>query len=332
MKYEIKKKAIYSFIAKYQPDKNNNKKVKIFDENFIKKNKNTCKIIYANKLLELKEYFEDIDTNYNHKDLIKFKIIFINNIIDMSYTFYGCDALISLSDNNKTNINISNCKIYIINTSCMFDGCKSLTSLPDISNWSISNNMNMSYIYNKYNSLIDISGWNTSNINDISFKFDGCTSIISSQDFYALNKYKNDIIFELTYKNNEDKVKILDQRFINKNRDKIKIIYNKYAYELEGLKEYFEGIDKMHNDDTFKLLLCLDKNIEDISFIFNGCKSLISVEYYQLDKLYGISNEFNSLSLDYKSSQSSLNNNSSLNNSNSFYEGSKIILSEILEL
>ena len=53
----------------YQPDEKNEKKVKIFDAVFIYKNIDKCKIIYRNKKYELKEYFEDIDINYNHKDL-----------------------------------------------------------------------------------------------------------------------------------------------------------------------------------------------------------------------------------------------------------------------
>ena len=82
------KKSWYYFIIKYLPDKDKIDKVKILDEKFIKRNKNKCKIIYNNKIYELKEYFEDIDINYNHKDLIKFKLLFIHNIIDMSYMLY----------------------------------------------------------------------------------------------------------------------------------------------------------------------------------------------------------------------------------------------------
>ena len=93
MELGIGKKARYYLIAKYKPDKDNDEKLKILDEDFIKKNKDKAKIIYKNKIYELKEYFEDIDENYNHKDLIKLKIIFIHNIIDMSYMFYDCYTL-----------------------------------------------------------------------------------------------------------------------------------------------------------------------------------------------------------------------------------------------
>ena len=138
------------------------KKVKILDEDFIKKNKDKAKILYKNKIYELKEYFEDIDTNYNHKDLIKFKIIFIHNIIDMSYMFFNCDKLISLSDKNETNI-----KIYITDSLSMFYECNSLISFPDISKW------------------------NTSNVEDIGSMFDGCNSLIT------LQIYRNGILLML---------------------------------------------------------------------------------------------------------------------------------------
>ena len=110
MELGMGKKARYYLIAIYKPDENNDKKVKILGRNFIKKNKDKAKILYKNKIYELKEYFEDIDENYNHKDLIKLKIIFIHNIIDMSYMFYDCYTLISLSDKDK----ISNMKKYIL--------------------------------------------------------------------------------------------------------------------------------------------------------------------------------------------------------------------------
>ena len=121
----------------------------------------------------------------------------------------------------------------------MFSGCNSLISLPDLSKWNISN------------------------VEDMSNMFYGCNSIKSLPDFYMLNKYKNDVIFEVTYKKNKNKVTILGQNFIVNNKYKGSIIYNNSESEL---KEYFEDHDKM-NKDTFKLLICLDKNIEDISYI-----------------------------------------------------------------
>ena len=90
MKNEILKVASNYIIANYKSNENNEKKVKILGKKFIEKNKSRCKIIYKNRIYELKEFIEDIDKNYNHKDIIKLKLIFIHNIIDMSYMFINC--------------------------------------------------------------------------------------------------------------------------------------------------------------------------------------------------------------------------------------------------
>ena len=260
MENENKIKASYYFIVKYKPEEKREKKLKILGKNFLAKNKNKCKIIYKNKNYELKEYFEDIDINYNNKDLIKFKIIFTNNNIDISYMFYNCDSLISvsLSDYNEINKNIIYFEMYIMNMSYMFYGCKSLISIPDISSWNILNFSDMNLMFCECNSL-------------------------KIPDYYILNKYNNNIIFELTYKkkeNKEFKLKILNKRFIEINKYKGTIIYNNCEYKL---KEYFEDIDNNNHNYIIKFLLCLDININDISYIFNGCDSLISIEYYNIN-------------------------------------------------
>ena len=177
----------------------------------------------------------------------------------------------------------------------------------------------MFYEYNSLSSLPDISNWNLSRVISMNHMFCGCKSLISLPDFYMLNKYKNYIIFEVTYKKNEGKVKILGYDFIKKNNDNGSIIYNNSEFEL---KEYFEDNDKM-NKDTFKLLICLDKNIEDISNIFYECKSLISIDYYQINnKLDGIDEELNLSPHESKTNQSHSNNNENLSDSNIYLENS----------
>ena len=74
-----------------KPIENNKERVRIFGKKFVKNNQDKCKIEYKDKIYELKEYFEDIDNNYNHKDEIRFFLIGINNINDMSYLFHSCD-------------------------------------------------------------------------------------------------------------------------------------------------------------------------------------------------------------------------------------------------
>ena len=178
--------------------------------------------------------------------------------------------------------------------SYMFYRCKSLISLPYISKLDTSHVKDMSYMFYSCNSLIllpDISKWDISNVNNMNNMFSECKSSIKLPDFYIFYKYKNNIIFELTYQNNKNKgkISIIGKKFIKKNLNKCSIIYNNCEYEL---KEYFEDIDNNHNG-KFKLLLCLDKNINDISYIFDQCKSLVSVEFYQFINHLNKLNELN---------------------------------------
>ena len=61
--------------------------------------------------------------------------------------------------------------------SYMFYNCKTLNSLSDISKWNTSNVENMSDMFrwcNSLNLLPDISKWNTSNVKDMSYMFISC--------------------------------------------------------------------------------------------------------------------------------------------------------------
>ena len=301
MKYGIEKKVSYYIInVNYKQKEKNEEKIKILDKNFIIKNRNNCKIIYKNKIYDLKEYFEDIDVNNKNENVIKCKILFIHKIIDMSYMFYSCSSLISLSVNNETNINISNFKINITTMKYMFKGCDSLISLPDISKWNISN------------------------VIDLEHMFCECNSILKLTDFYILNIYINNNLFELTYKinkNKKSKTRILGNKYITKNKDKGGILYNKHEFEL---KEFFEEIDNNNNNkDIIKILLYLNKTCNDISYLFYECDSLISVknslvsEYYTIDnQSYENYEEFNSIC---NKSNVDLSNKNDKNNSNNSF-------------
>ena len=73
--------------------------IRIFGRYFVGQNINKCKIIYNNKKYKLKEYFNEIVSNYNHEiKEIKLKIIGINNITNMKDMFHGCFYLSSVSE------------------------------------------------------------------------------------------------------------------------------------------------------------------------------------------------------------------------------------------
>ena len=110
----------------YLPNRNKKEKLRIFGSEFIKNNKNKCKIIFNNSEYELKEMININNFNINDK-IIEIKLNGILNINDMSYMFHNCENLISLPDihlMNTTNVN---------NMEYLFYYCSSLESLPNIS-------------------------------------------------------------------------------------------------------------------------------------------------------------------------------------------------------
>ena len=130
----------------YKPDNTNKESekkemLKIFSKKFISKNFGKCKIIYKNKEYDLCEYINDIDNKYYINDIIKIKLKGYNNITDLSYMFYNCNKLSSLSDISKWNTSNVN------NMRSMFNNCTALYSLPYISKWNTSNVKYMNYIF-----------------------------------------------------------------------------------------------------------------------------------------------------------------------------------------
>ena len=69
--------------------------LKIFGNDFVKNNKNNCKIMHKNKIYKLMEYFK-FNESY-HNDIFEIKLLGINNINDISYMFSNCTTLVSLS-------------------------------------------------------------------------------------------------------------------------------------------------------------------------------------------------------------------------------------------
>ena len=118
--------------------------INIFGSEFVKNNKDICKMIIDDKEYKISEKYNV--KNYNNNKL-QINLKGINNITDMSYMFYGCESLSSLPDISKWNTN------NVTNMSYMFYGCSSLSSLPDISKWNINKVTNMSYMFYECSSL-----------------------------------------------------------------------------------------------------------------------------------------------------------------------------------
>ena len=160
---------------RYKIDSKMNK-IKIFENDFVSKNKKKCKIIYNKKYYELNELFDL--KSVKEKDILEIKLIKINNITDMGSMFESC-PLLSLVDFSKWSTNT------VINMSYLFYDCELLSSLPDISQWNTNNVVDMTgMFYNciSLSSIPDISNWNTYNVKNIFGIFCHCKSLISLPD------------------------------------------------------------------------------------------------------------------------------------------------------
>ena len=154
---------------------NNEKKIKIFGNEFVGINKDICKIIYKNKEYELTEYFNCQDEKEN---LLKIKLKGINNGIQLNNMFEGCSQLSPLS--NFSNWDTT----YAVFMNNLFLNCKCL-KLPDVSNLNTSNVMSMESMFegcSSLKSIPDISKWNTSKVFSMRNMFKGCSSLNSIPD------------------------------------------------------------------------------------------------------------------------------------------------------
>ena len=158
-------------------------KIKIFGDNFVKNNKNVCKLFINEEEYELCSYLDKKEIKSNG-DTFKIILKGINNSKDLSGMFEDCSSLLSLPDISNWNTS------EVTNMSNMFSYCRSLISLPNISHWEISNVTDMNKIFffcSSLKSLPDISIWNTSNVTDMSEMFSYCLSLKTLPDISNWN-------------------------------------------------------------------------------------------------------------------------------------------------
>ena len=182
----------------------NEKKIKIFSDTFVQRFYGKSSITFEKKTMDISEYI-DITENMRKKKILKVKLK-INNIKDLSYMFYKCKSLISLSDNSTIDTSKVEDMSYLFydcyslsSVPCiykwdtikvesmkyMFYDCVSLKELPDISNWRTDNLKDMSSMFKCcYNleKLPNISNWNTSNVNNMEETFFSCEALTSLPD------------------------------------------------------------------------------------------------------------------------------------------------------
>ena len=227
------------------------KKIKIFDNNFVKKNKNKCYLIIDDSP---KELCNEIVLNEEQRKKGKVKIILLETkqVTDMSNMFKGCQLLQTIEGNFKMSSNPDWDTKNIVNMSGMFYGCNSLTHigyieewdtknvtdfsemfykctslkcLPDISKWDIKNARKLSrmfYGYTSLKTLPDISIWDTKNVTDFSEMFYDCYSLnfIPDMPLFSLKDDKN-------FNSSNEVITIV--YFINKSLNKLRIFGDNFV-------------------------------------------------------------------------------------------------------
>ena len=242
------------------------KKIKIFDEEFVYNNLFKCIMIINNKICSLNDEYEI----YNDKmKFLKVILIILNNVkINFSYMFYDCHSLVHfdiISNENKkiknkiTKHTKNNFKYDKFPQETLNKSENSFNTIIEDYNYQIQNNSNL------------LSFFDYSSENDISIDESEKKEIINSSINYLYSSFKSTDV---------------------KNNDNEYFSINKSSFS-----------SSMINIDTKKPEVCVDKNIKynslyqsnlkskknyifatNLSYMFYSCSSLLNIS--GLSKLY----------------------------------------------
>ena len=263
-------------------DKNNkNKEINIFGSEFVKKNKDKCKIKYNNKVEELKEKL--VLGNYN-ENKITLQLLGINKVTDMSDMFYDCSSLESFDEKSKwdtskiTNMSgvFYGCKCLkevnfiskwntskVTDMSYMFYGCESLESLPDLSKWDTSKTTKMNHMFShclKLKQLQGISQWNTEKVINMENMFHECASLSSLPDI-----------------SNWNTLSVIDMSWMFAECEALESIKisNWNTYNVKNMSYMFSYCKKLNS--LSDISNWKTDNVEDMSWMFFECPSLTTL-------------------------------------------------------
>jgi len=284
-----------------------NKKIKLFGENFVEINKNNCKIIINEREDELKVY-KNLGIFDKKKDKLEIKLKGIMNIANMNNMFSGCSSLLSLPDISKMNTK------KVTDISYMFYECSSLSSLPDISKWDINNVIFMNGMFGGCSSLLslpDISKWNINKYANIYGLFSGCSSLKSLPDISKWNTSNVIIMSNMLYgcsslkslpdisNWNTNKVTSMSYMFSGcSSLVSLPDISNWNTNKVINIQDMFSGCSSLKSlPDISKWNI--NNAITSMNGLFNGCSSLLSLPNFSnwnTNQIKNISNMFNGCS------------------------------------
>ena len=162
------------------------KKIKILGNNFVKRYKYICTIIYNGIEYPLNEKLDIPETDKN-KPEIKIKLKGINNYMkDLSYMFGRCPNLKKV---DASGIDTSN----VLNMEAMFEWCENLEEISDMSRWNVENVRTMKGLFYQCKKLTSVPGiekWNPLKLEDCRELFLGCEKIPVSE-IAKIENWKN---------------------------------------------------------------------------------------------------------------------------------------------
>ena len=313
----------------YKPRKKYKNKTKIFDNKFVNKNKDKCKIIYKNIEYELKGYFEDIDNNSKNKEEISVILRIDKNIRDISYMFSYCKDLLlirfipninnsenntlilndidelDLSDDDEPNDEMYDEKeengLYKYLEDELISSSISTVTNKDTTNVFLTNNVNV-----KGNLKVSLECCDFYNITDLSYMFNECESLISLPDISKWNTSNVTNMNNMFYgckslislpdisKWNISKVtNISYMLYLCKSLLSLSDISKWNTSNVKEMNNLLYGCESLISlPDISKWNT---SNVSDMSYMFYGCKSLISlpdISKWKISNVFNINNMF----------------------------------------
>ncbi len=266
-------------------NKEPNLKIRLLGKEFVEKNKNNCSLIINGEIEELKEEYQLTDKD---KDKIGVILLKEKDVTDMSYMFYGCENLTSISDNSKWKTDKVTDLSYMFNKCAsletltkklknldtskvkdmtyMFDRCKNLIDL-DVSKWKTNKVENMGYLFNGCKNLVYISGiskLDTSNVDNMCFLFADCSSLQELREIFNWNTSN-----------------VTDMSYMFYNCKALKFLTTgekKYwdTQNVTNMSNMFNGCESIEAfpDNIFQWDT---SKVQYMSYMFGYCESLISI-------------------------------------------------------
>ena len=241
---------------KYQIE-DKNKDIRIFGSEFVKNNIDKCKIIIKGEEINLLENYK-VEEGENNDNFLYVKLIFIEDIDNISNIFDGCKSLLSISDISNWNIS------KVTKMDRLFNECKSLKSLPDIGQWDILNVTSMERLFSQcesLKSLPDISQWDTLNVTSMERLFNQCVSLESLPD---LEQW--------------DTTNVTNMNYLFFHCNSLKSLPNIGKWNLSNANSMFSMFGHCQSLSSLPDISRLNiSNVINLSNLFEGCSSLISL-------------------------------------------------------